>query len=232
MTKVVEQRARYMILHDGKTKVEETPMRLFYKQVMEIVGDDFSGQLYQIYNGRLKLDTGSERFTHPELPGYYWSTDEGIRKRIKKEGITDYSAIKYKDTRLSIRKVAIILDKAERAVWQLENPEQYQEWFGDSDKPYGTNYWDEGGIDVAPNMLYREDGIGPNSPWPQRRWTYAYVVHGGSEGYWLHVESQGTDVKGQKWGSEMLLLAKSLGNSWERCYESAGRISYMLQWEI
>ena len=66
-----------------------------------------------------------------------------------------------------------------------------------------------------------------NLPWPDDYWGVAvYVVTGGSEGYYLHVDI--LDNKGKR---EMIFLGKTLDSrtgNWLRCWESAARIAWML----
>ena len=230
---VVTQRARMMVLYDGDHEVEETATRLLYKTVLQYTGD-FDGHLTQIYNGRLKLDTGDERWTHPDAPGSYWTSDKAIRKAMKEEyqGLL-YSKIKHTDTRLTIKKVGKILTDVESAIWRIENTAEWEDhakYRHYGPELFDCSYWDEGGPHAWP-------GQSGGAYWPTNyRWVFAYVVHGGSEGYWLHVDVLGTEEKENSFDRKPfhkhLLMAKSLGSEWERCYESAARISYMLQWEI
>ena len=57
--------------------------------------------------------------------------------------------------------------------------------------------------------------------WPDDGRTCVYVVTGGSEGLYLHIEI----------GNECIILGKTLSvghDAWTACYESAGRIAWML----
>ena len=67
----------------------------------------------------------------------------------------------------------------------------------------------------------------PNAQWPANgRWIAVFVVVGGSEGLYLHVESIDRDGK-----RELLIVGKTCSSSretWAECYESAGRISWLL----
>ena len=85
-------------------------------------------------------------------------------------------------------------------------------------------YWDEGirvGIEIQHGDV---DDRWPNL-WEINR-IIVYVVEGGSEGFWLHVES--IDKEGK---SHCLLLGKTLDESeyhWNECWKSAGRIYRLL----
>ena len=91
--------------------------------------------------------------------------------------------------------------------------------------------WDEY---VEPDCEWREEngghGAWREARWPVGyRWVAVYVVTGGSEGFYLHVDllypALGVDRPGRR---VALILGKSLGADLQTCYESAGRIAEML----
>lgn len=70
------------------------------------------------------------------------------------------------------------------------------------------------------------DASRSNEKWPEGRWIAVYVVPGSSEGLYLHVDA--IDCEGKR---TLLLLGKTCSSgreTWAKCYESAGRISYLL----
>jgi hypothetical protein len=84
---------------------------------------------------------------------------------------------------------------------------------------YGTvGPWDE---------YFHISGPDPEDKWPaDYRWIAVFVVIGGSEGLYLHIES--IDGEGKR---RLLMLGKTCASNrdaWDRCYASAGRISWLL----
>lgn len=104
-------------------------------------------------------------------------------------------------------------------ITRLENeaanvPEESRKW--------RTGPWDE----------YFSEGYPRDQKWPTSwRWVAVYVVTGGSEGTYLHIDvvspTGASDVNERK----LLILGKTCAwgeEKWRECYESAGRIAWML----
>jgi hypothetical protein len=168
-----------------------------------------------ISQGQIRIETGHEGFTHPDRPGVLWSSDAAIRNsldRWRKEYKKPFSPseIKYEDTRLTIEKVCKLIQKIETANYAAEHPDcEHLEYVQSGE-------WDEG-LSTA--------GCVSNSGkmWPGDCWIAVYVVSGGSEGLWLHVDSMESDKPNQT-----LLLGKSLIEDWDACWASAARIAAAL----
>jgi hypothetical protein len=64
-------------------------------------------------------------------------------------------------------------------------------------------------------------GVDDSEPWPNDCYMAVYVIPGGNEGLQLRVQTVNEEPR-------LLLYGKSLGIGWAECYESAGRISAML----
>ena len=108
----------------------------------------------------------------------------------------------FEDTRPTMQEVLDRLDELE------------SEASGTQDNRWSTGPWDE----------YFSLEVPGNEKWPDRyRWIAVYVVTGGSEGLYLHVDQL---LEGG--GRRCLILGKSLASSWEDCYASAGRIAQFL----
>jgi len=82
--------------------------------------------------------------------------------------------------------------------------------------------WDEGGIHVFPT-------INRSARWPEGR-IKVFVVTGGSEGLYIHVEVE-TSVPYSEPKTELLLIGKTCScdeAKWYECWISAARIAKML----
>lgn len=112
------------------------------------------------------------------------------------------------DTRPTIRDVAKQVRAAENAALGI-------------DSKYSVGPWDE--YFNVPNYTLTDK----DERWPAGcRWIACFVVVGGSEGLYLHVEAIDYDGK-----SRLLMLGKTCSSSretWMKCYESAARISWLL----
>jgi hypothetical protein len=83
-----------------------------------------------------------------------------------------------------------------------------------------------GSLVVDPWDEYFTIAPGAPSKWPLNRWVSVYVVTGGSEGTYLHVDAIDRDGTRQT-----LILGKTCAGgqaTWMRCYESAARIAWRL----
>ena len=215
------------------------------EKIVELIGDQ-DGHLIAGYNG-LTIDTGEVYYTHRAWPDrkFYEETAVAYNKRsaayslenetggfdeeemaaLTREATADESLTVTHDTRLSIGKVISLVRKAERGynmVIQGITPD-------DEEASYcGDGPWDEG-ISVWPDMRHNNEY---KKRWPNEyHYMQSYVVHGGSEGYWLHFdmiywENGGTPQ--QIVHHKHLIMGKSLAGTWAECYASAGRIAYML----
>ena len=82
--------------------------------------------------------------------------------------------------------------------------------------------WDEGGVSAFPT-------VDRSAKWPEGR-TRVFVVTGGSEGLYLHVEVE-VAVPYSEPKVELLLIAKTLScgtDKWYECWLSAARIARLL----
>lgn len=84
-----------------------------------------------------------------------------------------------------------------------------------------------GSQEVDPWDEYFKESAPADMPWPDDwRWLAVYVVTGGSEGTYLHVDAIRSDGKRQ-----LLILGKTCAygfETWKRCHESAARIAWRL----
>lgn len=83
--------------------------------------------------------------------------------------------------------------------------------------------WEEGGVQAYPTIDRAEK-------WPEGR-TKVFVVTGGSEGLYLHVEMEIVKGLGEPPETKIILLAKTLEYSifkWRECWMSAARIAWKL----
>jgi len=86
-----------------------------------------------------------------------------------------------------------------------------------------SNIWDEY---VSPNSESLND-----DPWPTGyRWLAVYVVTGGSEGFYLHVDAIFDDAGA--WIRKPLVVGKTCSatsEKWDACWASAARIARFLE---
>jgi len=149
------------------------------------------------------LKTNLNKPTPPALPlgdcgyrdaeGYLYRDQEAANRR------GSANAVPY-DTRMTRLAVQAALEAAEGKVWE----ECLTVWSAVKGNPY-------------------PDAV---EPWVSS-WDYtflaAYVVTGGSEGYWLHV-----DLVSRNGDRKNIVTGKTLARTWAECYASAGRIARML----
>jgi len=190
----------------------------------------FKEHLGITHHGRLRLSLGDKvtYYTHPDI-GESYRIKSGIMQLIVERNL-DESLVEevVVDDRLTIETVADIVEKIECAIYGYETQD------GNMDTFY--NIWDEGGIGVSPEIRYgsNDSKLYKENYWPSD-WNYAYVMHGNSEGYYLHVDCgyrvHDANGKQTKFIKQGMLSGKSFGD-WEKLYESAARISYLLQWPI
>lgn len=205
----------------------DNEIRRVNEGVIEKIGT-FNKHLGLTLHGRLKLDLGEQMYSYPGIQFRYAST-KSLYAAAKVEHVRiNPKKIVEEDTRLTIGTTCSIIEAVECAVYEIET--------GNVNRPGEYNYWDESGIGVSPELKYTTrqniyDPI-PGGYWPSYIWNYAYVVHGSSEGYYLHVDCMYRIRPGGGSKNMTFFTAKSLGTSWEKLWESAARISYMLQWEI
>jgi hypothetical protein len=159
----------------------------------------------------IKIDTGHEGFSHPDRPGVLWGCDSAIRnslERWREEYKKPFlaSGIKHEDTRLSVRAVCGLLRKIETANYAADHPDC------EHLKYVQSGVWDEG-LGPAP-------GLNAGEMWATESWIAVYIVTGGSEGLWLHVDAVECDKP-----NRCLLLGKALVEDWDACWASAARIA-------
>ena len=198
--------------------------------------DSISDRLTQWGDGRLSIDTGDCLWRHPGIPGSGFTEKEQVISHIRNRaewakekemwsdgalaeyarvGALDVSEIYLDDTLLCLRDVLQLVKAHEVAIWRLET--------GDDSRFYSYGPWDE--------FLSLGTTTRGGDKWPSAAeywWLQSYAVMGGSEGIYYHLDVAGNADEGYGMKSERLFLGKSLGATWEECYESAGRIAYIL----
>ena len=156
-----------------------------------------------------RIDLGMTGWRHPKIEGLTFGSVDSIKLHYPDK---DPLLAKPIDTRPSIEIVFKKIIGWERD-WWLANctVKEYQK--------YGVGPWDE---------YFSYSDMCGNPPvtakWPEDyRWIAVYVVTGGSEGLYLHVDL----IAGDK-PRRQFFIGKSLSSRWEDCYLSAGRIAYYL----
>lgn len=159
-----------------------------------------------------QIDLGADGWKIDAAPGFTFGSRERAIAYASENKLTGEPV--HVDTRPTIREVLTKL-------CELEN-----ERTGASENAtrYGcAGPWDEyfsSGVDAA-------GSIGRDERWPAGYyWIAVYVVVGGSEGLYLHVDAIGKDNARRN-----LILGKTCAggrDTWFRCYESAAHISYLL----
>jgi hypothetical protein len=152
---------------------------------------------------REELDLGYEGYVDPDfVPGnggiIYGSLESYARKH---DG--DSSDAVHIDTRPTIKEVR---DELNRRFGY--------DWNSDSDQ--SNRVWQE--------YMHVGHEHRANDKWPDNyRWIAVYVVQGGSEGYYLHI-----DVVYCEGNRELMILGKTLHCGLEEAYESAKQIALFL----
>jgi len=191
-------------------KTETTTKQPNERELGSVLAEALDDDRFYVMPAGLALRTGTHGWRWPGAQ-VSWSTEEAAKRHF---AIFDLSAEqlkagpKYLDDRLTIQEVARLLARAEREAYLRLNDIPACEA-----RAYVGGAWNEY---LAPNW-----GTDDNRPWPDDCYMTVAVVPGGNEGLALRVETCDNS-------HELLLTGKSLGCTWQECYESAGRISAML----
>ena len=141
----------------------------------------------------IHIDLGDTGYKHPDL-SYYCTNKEHMEQCCKRDGVDPAIILEF-DTRLTVKEVLKQIREKEDETW-------------DEYLSYGLKHETDRPVDEK---------------WPSNCRCAVYVVTGGSEGLYLHIEL----VK-EKDKRDLMILGKSLGHSWEECWLSAARIAAML----
>jgi hypothetical protein len=135
---------------------------------------------------------------------YPFETEERAREVAAAENIPAEN-IKFVDTRISCQDLIQILNTAEGEVW-----DEYFSW---------QYRWNDGPMTSTRKL----EEMPYDRLWKHTSWIAVYVVTGGSEGLYLHVDA----IEGNK--RDNVMLAKTLHcDKWDECWASAGRVAQML----
>lgn len=155
-----------------------------------------------------RLDLGEKGWKLPSAPEWLFGSEDNALRHAKDNALSP-EGLHLKDTRPTIREVMKQITAAENRACGI-------------DSKWSTGPWDEY-FSACTEAGNRSD----NERWPDHyRWMKVYVVTGGSEGLYLHV-----DVTTEK-ETRRLLLGKTCScnrEAWEACYASAMRIAWLLQ---
>jgi hypothetical protein len=143
----------------------------------------------------IRLDLGDHGWRHPDLC-YYVTSKTYMKECCERDGVDPAEAYPF-DTRLTVEEVIKKVREKESETW-----DEY--------------------ISLATDFKY-DANRSPKEKWPSDCRCAVYVVTGGSEGLYLHV-----DLVKEGGKHELMILGKSLGHSWEECWLSAARIAAML----
>lgn len=154
-----------------------------------------------------RIELGSTGWSHPDVPGMLFGSKEGVRNPRHDGPVIDREKATHVDTRPTLGRVLAELMRRERILFG-QDP--------DSER-YSVGPWDE-------YFSCAQDGAA--RLWPEKyRWIASYVVSGGSEGIYLHVDAV-SDGK-----VTPLFVAKTCREgvaAWQECAASAGRIGWLL----
>jgi hypothetical protein len=144
-------------------------------------------------------------YSHPLIDGNLYGSAEGVKQALENKGLPYREEdIRCEDHRSSLLDVAKWIEKTEGHVW---------------DEYVSVGNWEEEDSEKRRTALWP-------SEW-SRRATAVFVVTGGSEGLYLHVEV----IDGKTGARKLLVLGKTLNCSrerWTECWASAGRIARLL----
>jgi len=152
-----------------------------------------------------QFEVGERRYSHPAAGSFVsWGTREQCILDLKNHYhiVPCEEDVIEEDTRKTVQEVMYEIHRREKKTWD--------EYVSSS---------------VAINSA-----MSAITKWPSKyRSTAVYVVTGGSEGYYLHVELNGVmNDDGTSEDGKTMIIAKSLGATWRQCWASAGRIARML----